>query len=218
MFEVLRSRGKAEQVGGITYLNGLAQYVVSLPNIRRYAEVVREMAVKRKLLDATNEIARTTHNPGGKSLELILDEAEAKILSIGEQTSKGQLSFQSTQELSVKFMDDLIARSENPNPVTGLATGLDDLDRATTGLQPGDLVVLAARPSMGKTSLALNIAEHAAINNNVPVAVFSMEMTALQLMNRCVGSVGRVDQTRQRPVSRWRTRGPSVLPLKHWLP
>lgn len=196
--EKLREMGKAEEIGGIFYLNQLAQYVASVANIVRYAETIREMAIKRNLLEAANGIARAVHKPNGKSLDLILDEAEARILSVGEQTSKGKLGFQSTASLSVSFLDELQELAENPSAVTGVSTGLDDLDKATTGLQSGDLIVLAARPSMGKTSLAVNIGEHVAIEQNLPVAIFSMEMGAKQLMLRMVGSVGRIDQSKLR--------------------
>lgn len=196
--EKLREMGKAEEIGGILYLNQLAQYVASVANIVRYAETIREQAIKRNLLEAANGIARAVHKPNGKSLDLILDEAEAKILAVGEQTSKGKLGFQSTASLSVSFLDELQALSDNPSAVTGVSTGLDDLDKATTGLQSGDLIVLAARPSMGKTSLAVNVAEHVGIEENLPVAIFSMEMGAKQLMLRMVGSVGRVDQSKLR--------------------
>ncbi len=198
VYEALRARNHADECGGLPYLNQLAQYVASSSNIRRYAETVKEEAIKRKLLAATNEIADQVHNPKGKSLEQILDESEAKMLTIAEQTSKGKLGFQSTAQLAVEFLDDLAARADNPNDVTGISTGLADLDRMTTGMQGGDLIVLAARPSMGKTAFALNIGESVALDAGLPVAIFSMEMGAKQLMLRFVGSTAKVDQGKLR--------------------
>jgi replicative DNA helicase len=124
----------------------------------------------------------------------ILDEAEQKIFNIGEEGSRMKQGFQSMDSLVVDLLDRVEEMSQNPNDITGVATGFYDFDRMTSGLQPGDLVVLAARPSMGKTALAINIAEHVAVNEGLPVAVFSMEMGAAQLAIRIVGSIGRIDQ------------------------
>ena len=129
---------------------------------------------------------------------LFRSEAEQKIFSIGEEGSRMKQGFQSMDTLVVQLMDRVVEMSENPNDITGVPTGFYDFDRMTSGLQPGDLVVLAARPSMGKTALAINIAEHVALNEGLPVAVFSMEMGASQLAIRIVGSIGRIDQSRLR--------------------
>jgi len=194
VFEHLQSLGKADEVGGLAYLNSLAQYVPSASNIRRYGEIVRERAILRKLVSASDEISTTAFNPKGKPVAQILDEAEQKIFNIGEEGSRMKQGFQSMDSLVVDLLDRVEEMSQNPNDITGVATGFYDFDRMTSGLQPGDLVVLAARPSMGKTALAINIAEHVAVNEGLPVAVFSMEMGAAQLAIRIVGSIGRIDQ------------------------
>jgi replicative DNA helicase len=192
--EQLQNQGKAEQMGGLAYLNSLAQYVPSASNIRRYAEIVRERAILRKLVSASDEIATNAFNPQGKAIDRILDEAEQKIFNIGEEGSRMKQGFQSMDTLVVELLDRVQEMADNPNDITGVPTGFYDLDRMTSGLQPGDMVVLAARPSMGKTAFAINIAEHVALNEGLPVAVFSMEMGASQLAVRVVGSIGRIDQ------------------------
>jgi replicative DNA helicase len=194
VFEHLQNQGSAEQTGGLGYLNSLAQYVPSASNIRRYAEIVRERSILRKLVSASDEIATNAFNPQGRHVDKILDEAEQKIFNIGEEGSRMKQGFQSMDSLVVELLDRVQEMADNPNDITGVPTGFYDLDRMTSGLQPGDLVVLAARPSMGKTAFAINIAEHVALNEGLPVAVFSMEMGASQLAVRVVGSIGRIDQ------------------------
>ncbi len=196
--EQLQNQGKAEEMGGLGYLNSLAQYVPSASNIRRYAEIVRERSILRKLVSASDEIATNAFNPQGKAIDRILDEAEQKIFNIGEEGSRMKQGFQSMDTLVVELLDRVQEMANNPNDITGVPTGFYDLDRMTSGLQPGDMVVLAARPSMGKTAFAINIAEHVALNEGLPVAVFSMEMGASQLAVRVVGSIGRIDQGRLR--------------------
>ena len=199
VFEQLQSRGKAEECGGIAYLNALAQSVPSAANLRRYAEIVRERAILRKLIEASDEIATNAFNPQGRAVSQILDEAEGRIFKIGEEGSRTRQGFQSMDQLVVQLIDRVTELHENgAEEVTGVRTGFYDLDRLTAGLQAGDLIVLAARPSMGKTAFALNIAENVAVNEGLPVAVFSMEMGASQLALRMVGSLGRIDQTHLR--------------------
>lgn len=194
VFEQLQSQGKADEAGGLPYLNSLAQYVPSAANIRRYAEIVRERAILRKLISVSDDIATQAFNPKGKAVANILDEAEQKIFNIGEEGSRMKQGFQSMDSLVVDLLDRVQDMADNPNDITGVPTGFIDLDRMTAGLQPGDLIVLAARPSMGKTAFAINIAEHVALNEGLPVAVFSMEMGAAQLAVRIVGSIGRINQ------------------------
>ena len=194
VFEQLQNQGKAEEVGGLGYLNSLAQYVPSAGNIRRYAEIVRERSILRKLVSASDEISTNAFNPKGRPVAAILDEAEQKIFNIGEEGARTKQGFQSMDTLVVDLLDRVQEMADNPNDVTGVPTGFYDLDRMTAGFQAGDLIVLAARPSMGKTALAINIAEHVALNEGLPVAVFSMEMGAAQLAVRIVGSIGRIDQ------------------------
>lgn len=194
VFEQMQNQGRAEDIGGLAYLNSLAQYVPSAGNIRRYAEIVRDRALLRKLVTASDEISTSAFNPKGRPVADIVDEAEQKIFRIGEQGKRGGQGFQAMASLVVKLLDRVQEMADNPNEVTGVATGFYDLDRMTAGFQAGDLIVLAARPSMGKTALAINIAEHVALNEGLPVAVFSMEMGATQLAVRIVGSIGRIDQ------------------------
>jgi len=187
--------GKADEVGGLGYLNALAQAVPSATHSRRYAEIVRERAILRKLLATVDEIGMTVLNPQGRSAGQLLDEAEAKVLRIAGDGA-GTQDFLTMQELVPQLIERVNELAEKgAQEVTGVATGFYDLDRKTSGLQPGDLIVLAARPSMGKTSLAVNMAEHVAIREGLPVLIFSMEMGASQLTLRMAGSQARIDQT-----------------------
>ena len=200
VFEALNGMGRAEEVGGIAYLNALAQNTPSAANIRRYAELVRERGVLRKLITVADEISGNAFNPQGKEVKQMLDEAESKILAIAEEGARGKQGFQDIQPLLkqvVERIDELYSR-DNPNDITGVPTGFADLDKMTSGLQPGDLIIVAGRPSMGKTAFSINIGEHVAIESGLPVAVFSMEMGGTQLAMRMLGSVGRLDQHRLR--------------------
>jgi replicative DNA helicase len=198
VYEHLQNLGKSDDAGGLVYLNSLAQYVPSASNIRRYAEIVRERSILRKLVSAADEISTNAFNPQGKAVDKILDEAEQKIFNIGEEGSRMKQGFQGMDTLVVQLLDRVTEMADNPNDITGVPTGFIDLDRMTSGFQAGDMIVLAARPSMGKTALAVNIAEHVALNEGLPVAIFSMEMGASQLAVRIVGSIGRIDQTHLR--------------------
>jgi replicative DNA helicase len=196
VFEQLQSLGKAEECGGLKYLNDLAQSVPSAANLRRYAEIVRERAVLRKLIAASDEIATTAFNTQGRAVSQILDDAESKIFKIGEEGQRSKQGFIGIDKLVVELIDRVNELHENgAEDVTGVRTGFFDMDRMTAGLQKGDLIVLAARPSMGKTAFALNIAENVAVAEGLPVLVFSMEMGASQLALRMVGSLGRIDQS-----------------------
>jgi replicative DNA helicase len=195
VFEHLKSQGKADDAGKLKYLNDLAQCVPSAANMRRYAEIVREHAVLRKLIAASDEIATAAFNREGRQVSQVLDEAEGKILKIGEEGA-GRRESQSAQELAVRLIDEMETAAANPGSGIGLRTGYYDLDGMTAGLQKGDLVVLAARPSMGKTAFALNIAEHVCIKDELPVLVFSMEMGAAQLGRRLLASLARIPAQR----------------------
>ncbi|MGN6827297.1 MULTISPECIES: replicative DNA helicase [Roseateles] len=199
VFEELTSLGKAQDCGGLAYLNDLAQSVPSAGNLRRYAEIVRERAVLRKLVSASDEIASAALNPQGRAVKDIVDEAEGKIFRINEEGNRSGQGFQSMDNLVVALIDRVNELAENgAEDVTGVRTGFYDLDNMTAGLQPGDLIILAARPSMGKTAFVVNIGENVAINEGLPVVIYSMEMGAAQLALRMVGSVGRIDQSRLR--------------------
>lgn len=200
VFEALEGLGRANEVGGIAYLNTLAQETPSAANIVRYAEIVRDRAILRFLVSVSDQIATQALNPAGKETRQILDEAESQIFQIGEagsRTSGGFQDFHTVLARVVEKVDDLY-QSPNASDVTGVPTGYLDLDQKTAGMQPGDLLIVAGRPSMGKTSLALNIAEHVAIVEQAPVAVFSMEMGAEQLAMRVLCSVGRLDAQKVR--------------------
>ncbi|HSS71535.1 MAG TPA: replicative DNA helicase [Casimicrobiaceae bacterium] len=196
--EVLGSLKKLDYIGGMAYLGALVENVPTAANIRRYAEIVRERAVLRRLASAGGEIADTAYNPLGRSVREILDQAETKVFEIAEHGARGQQGFQELRPLLTQVVEriELLFARENPSDVTGVPTGFTDLDRLTSGLQEGDLIVIAGRPSMGKTAFALNIAEHIALSSKVklPVGLFSMEMGATQLAMRLIGSVGRLDQ------------------------
>ncbi len=194
--EALEISGELDKVGGLPYLGGLAQNVPSAANIRRYGEIVRERSIMRKLAEVGSEIASSAYNPTGRDAAQLLDEAESKVFKIAEQGSKGKQGFVAMPPLLsqvVERIETLYAR-DNASDITGTATGFTDLDRMTSGLQPGDLVIVAGRPSMGKTAFAVNIAENVAMDTKLPVAIFSMEMGATQLAMRMLGSVGKLNQ------------------------
>ena len=153
--EHLQNLGKADEIGGLSYLNALAQYVPSAGNIRRYAEIVRERSVLRKLVAATDEIATDAFNPMGRPVAQIVDQAEQKIFNIGEHGARLKQGFQGMDSLVVALLDRVQELADNPQDVTGVRTGFYDLDKMTSGFQAGDLVVLAARPSMENCALAL---------------------------------------------------------------
>ena len=198
--EALGSINKLDYVGGMTYLAALVENVPTAANIRRYAEIVHERAILRRLAAAGGEIAESAFHPLGRSVREILDQAETKVFEIAEHGARGQQGFQDIRPLLTQVVEriEFLYNRDNPSDVTGIATGFTDLDRMTSGLQEGDLIVIAGRPSMGKTSLALNIAEHVALVLKMPVAIFSMEMGATQLAMRLMGSVGRLDQQKIR--------------------
>jgi replicative DNA helicase len=200
VFERLQSENRIEEAGGLAYINQLAQNTPSATNIRRYAEIVRDRAMLRALVSIGEEIATNALNTQGREPRQVLDEAEQKLFQIAEEGARGRQGFFAIDHLLtdvVKRISELYERA-NPSDVTGVATGFRDIDEKTSGLQPGDLIIVAGRPSMGKTAFALNIAEHVALDVGAPVAVFSMEMGASQLALRLLSSVGRINQQRLR--------------------
>jgi replicative DNA helicase len=198
--EALESSAQLQSVGGIAYLGSLDKLIPGAANIRRYAEIVRERSVMRRLADVGRKISESSYAPMGRSPAQLLDEAEAMVFEIAEAGVRGKQNFASAQQLLTQAVEriDALYNRDNPSDITGLATGFRDLDQLTSGLQPGDLVIVAGRPSMGKTALALNISEHVALAENKAVAIFSMEMTGNQLMMRMLGSVGRLNQHKLR--------------------
>jgi replicative DNA helicase len=198
--EAIKVSEDKDKTGGIAYLAALAGNTPSAHNVRRYAEIVRECAVLRKLIEVSAEIADSALNRMGKDVGQLLDEAESKVFQIAEAGARTRQGFMEIQPLLTQVMEriDLLYHKDNPSDITGIPTGYRDLDRETSGLQPGDLIIIAGRPSMGKTALALNMAEHAAVENKLPVAIFSMEMSGSQLAMRMLGSIGRLDQHKLR--------------------
>ncbi len=194
--ESLESNAELEKAGGLSYLGSLAHNVPSAANIRRYAEIVRDRAVMRKLAEVGTEIATSAYNPGGRDAGQLLDEAESRVFEIAEGSERGRQGFVAIPSLLTQVVEriETLYSRDNASDVTGIATGFTDLDSMTSGLQPGDLVIVAGRPSMGKTAFSVNIAEHVALEVNKPVAIFSMEMGGTQLAMRMIGSVGRLNQ------------------------
>ena len=198
--ESIEASEDKDLTGGPAYLGSLAQNTPSALNIRRYAELVHARAIQRRLITVATEIAESALTPSGKEVGQLLDEAETRILEVGERGQRGTQGFESIQPVLARVFVriDQLYHLENKSDVTGLPTGFADLDEKTAGLQQGDLVIVAGRPSMGKTAFALNMAEHVAVDNGVPVAIFSMEMGATQLAMRLLGSIARVDQHKMR--------------------
>jgi len=189
-----------DKTGGAGYLAALAQNTPSSINVRRYAELVRERSVQRRLAQVATEIAESALALAGKEVGQLLDEAESKIFQIAESGTRkdqGLLGIKPVLARVFEKLDHLHSQA-NPSDVTGVPTGYLKLDEMTSGLQGGDLIIIAGRPSMGKTALALNIAEHVAVGNGLPVAIFSMEMSSSQLATRMLGSIARVDQHKMR--------------------
>ncbi|WAW10768.1 replicative DNA helicase [Oxalobacter vibrioformis] len=200
VYESLFHVGKAEDVRGLSYLNMLAQNTPPTDNIRHYAKIVRDCSVLRKLMTVSSEIFGSVFNPQAKDVRKILDEAEAKIFSVAEDASREVHALHEVKPLIaevVEKIDELYSR-EDKNEVTGVATGFVDLDKQTSGLPPGELIIVAGRPSMGKSAFSFNIGEHVAIESGLPVAIFSMEMNGFQLVRRMIGSIGRLDQHKLR--------------------
>ncbi|MGH8664038.1 MAG: replicative DNA helicase [Burkholderiales bacterium] len=196
--EALERSGKLAEAGGLSYLAALAQNTPSAVNIRRYAEIVRDRAVMRQLVGVGTEITESAFNPLGKSADELINDAEAKVFAISEQGARGRQGFVEIRPLIAQVVERIDQLHANPSDITGIPSGYVDLDRMTSGLQGGDLVIVAGRPSMGKTALALNIAEHLGLVEGLPVAVFSMEMSGTQLVMRMIGSVAKVDQLKVR--------------------
>jgi replicative DNA helicase len=194
--EALEISGELDKVGGLPYLGSLAQNVPSAANIRRYGEIVRERSIMRKLAEVGTDIASSAYNPTGRDAAQLLDEAESKVFEIAEAGSRGKQGFIPMPPLLTQVVEriETLYGRDNQSDVTGTATGFTDLDRMTSGLQGGDLIIVAGRPSMGKTAFSINIAENVALDGKLPVAIFSMEMGASQLAMRMLGSVGKLNQ------------------------
>ncbi len=196
--EHLESQGRLEEAGGLAYLGALAKNTPSAANIHAYAAIVREKAILRALIRAGQEITEMAFHPEGQPVEVLLDRAEQVVFHIAEQGARGRAGFVNIKDLLTRAVDRIDALFQQDNPITGVPTGFADFDEMTSGLQPSDLIIVAGRPSMGKTTFAMNIAEHVAVREKLPVAVFSMEMPGEQLAMRLMSSLGRIDQHKVR--------------------
>jgi len=196
--EWFQSRGELETVGGLAYLGTLAKDTPSAANIRAYADIVRERAILRRMIEVGTTIADSGYNADGRDSKELLDDAERRVFEIAEHGARSQQGFKSIKSLLKTTVEHIDSLFERDDPITGLPTGYNDFDEMTSGLQHGDLVIVAGRPSMGKTTFAMNVAEYAAIKRKTPVAIFSMEMPGEQLAMRMLSSMGRINQQRLR--------------------
>jgi replicative DNA helicase len=196
--ERLSAEDLLEKAGGFGYLGTLAKNTPSAANIKAYAAIVREYSVLRQLINVGQRISESGFQPEGRNSAELLDEAEKMVFEIAEQGSRGRQGFVNIKELLTKAVDRIDTLFQQDNPITGVSTGYTDFDEMTSGLQSSDLVIVAGRPSMGKTTFVMNIAEHAAIKNGLGVAIFSMEMPGEQLAMRMMSSLGRIDQHKLR--------------------
>ncbi len=196
--EALSAKGIVDEVGGLAYLARLTRDTPSAANVRAYAGIVRDHALLRQLVNAGGEIAAMALDTRGRAPGELVEEAERRVFEIAERGTRTRAGFQTVRDILPRTIDRIDLLHQNPGAFTGVATGYAELDKMTVGLQPGDLVVIAGRPSMGKTTLAVNIAENAAIERKVPAAIFSMEMSAEALTLRMISSLGRVSQSHLR--------------------
>jgi replicative DNA helicase len=190
----LEAQGALDQVGGLAYLGSLARDTPTAANIRAYADIVRERSVLRQLISAGNTIASSALEPEGREAREIVDEAERAVFEIAERGSRGKVGFRTVKSILPEVVNRIDELYHSDGKMTGVSTGFKALDEMTSGLQPGDLIVVAGRPSMGKTTLAVNIAENAALGSGKAAAIFSMEMSAESLTLRMISSLGRINQ------------------------
>ena len=194
----LKNNQQLDEAGGMAYLGELAQNTPSAANIQAYADIVREHSILRQMVRVGTDIANAAYQPEGRDAGELLDFAEQQVFRIAEQGREGRKGFQPIKDLLTRAVDRIDQLFQLDDPITGIPSGFHDFDDKTAGLQPSDLVIVAGRPSMGKTTFAMNLAEHAAIKNRSPVAVFSMEMPGEQLAMRMMSSLGRIDQHKVR--------------------
>ena len=196
--EVLESTDELQNVGGLAYLGMLAKDTPSAANIVAYANIVRDRSVLRQLIHVGTEISDSAFSTEGRETSDLLENAERKVFQIAEQRQRGQGGFSSIKSLLAQAVDKIETLYELDGDITGASTGFTDLDEKTSGLQPADLIIVAGRPSMGKTTIAMNMAENVALKSGLPVAVFSMEMPGESLAMRMMSSLGRIDQHKVR--------------------
>ena len=190
----LESQGVLDQVGGLSYLGSLARDTPTAANIRAYADIVRERSVLRQLITAGNGIVSSALEPEGREAREIVDDAERAVFEIAEAGSRGKVGFRTVKSILPDVVNRIDELYHSDGKMTGISTGFKKLDEMTSGLQSGDLIIVAGRPSMGKTTLAVNIAENAALGSNKSAAIFSMEMSAESLTLRMISSLGRINQ------------------------
>ncbi|WMS88718.1 replicative DNA helicase [Pleionea litopenaei] len=198
LHEFLEREGEADNVGGLAYLGELAKNTPSAANIEAYAAIVRERAILRELISVSNSIADSAFFPKGRKSDELLDSAESKVFKIAEKRENKDAGLKIASTFLQETLDRIQSAVDSKGGITGLSTGFKDLDKKTNGLQKTDLLIVAGRPAMGKTTFAMNIAEHASIHSGKPVLVYSMEMPANQLLMRSFASIGGVDATRLR--------------------
>ena len=193
--EQLEKNEQLDEVGGFAYLGELAKNTPSAANVVAYAKIIKERAISRELIAAANDIADSSYNPQGRDAIEILDFAESKVFEIAEKRTGENEGPRNVDQVLGKTIERLEALIKDNREVTGVTTGFVDLDKKTSGLQPSDLIIVAARPSMGKTTFAMNLVENAMMSETKPVLVFSLEMPSEQIMMRMLASLSRVNQT-----------------------
>jgi replicative DNA helicase len=196
--ENLEEMDELESAGGFAYLGELSKNTPSSANVSAYAQIIKERAITRELIGVAHEIADTGYNPEGRNSGEILDMAESKVFEIAEKRTGKDEGPKNVEAVLTKTIDRLEVLVKSNKEVTGVSTGYTDLDKKTSGLQPSDLIIVAARPSMGKTTFAMNLCENAMLLEDLPVLVFSLEMPSEQIMMRMLASLSRVDQTKIR--------------------
>jgi replicative DNA helicase len=196
--EWLDNRSELESAGGLEYLASLANETPGAANARSYAKILRERSMLRALITAGNEISGAAFSSDGRTAAEIVDEAESLVFEIAESGSRGRSGFKALKQILPEAVDRIDVLHQSDGDITGISSGYNEFDKLTAGLQGGDLIIVAGRPSMGKTTFAVNVAENAAIGAKVPTAIFSMEMPSQQLAFRMISSLGRVDQTHLR--------------------
>lgn len=196
--EYLGNRNELDAAGGLEYLATLTNETPGAANARAYAKILRERSTLRSLINAGNVITGNAFATDGRTASELVDEAERLVFEIAESGARGKAGFQSLKQILPAAVDRIDLLHQSGGDITGIPSGFTEFDKLTAGLQPGDLVIVAGRPSMGKTTFAVNMAENAAIGAQVPTAIFSMEMPSEQLAFRMISSLGRVDQTHLR--------------------
>jgi replicative DNA helicase len=196
--ESLEQSAELEMAGGLSYLGGLAKNTPTSANIAAYADIVREKSILRKLIEVGGEIIESAFDPHGRVGRELLDDAERKVFAIAEQGAKGSGGPEDIAEVLTRTVSRIDTLFHAQSSITGIPSGFTEFDKLTAGLQPSDLIIVAGRPSMGKTTFAMNMAEHAVMKNEGTVLIFSMEMPAESLAMRLLSSMGRIEQQRMR--------------------